>query len=454
MPLPEWPGTPTFASGQVMSAQAHLNRLSRAVRHLLGMYQSPRTAFVGTRKVGLTSSYATWWTGAIRHKANTLKLVWRQYYETVRVRVKYGSTTVYESDWITAVGEEQIEETADIGGAGLTDNALYTVTVEIRRQTGACEECWFWLLDLAETESLSLPTLPVCNDEDVLTAAQWNALSQYAEALHRAGSGPQAGYPAVRSKLTTVYEMVRGGIRHVSNSLVYQVWRKKNNPGYNFELGIEVDGTRLITLDDSSPPNYTLENSGKPFPLAELYYPYTGTLDLSSLGLTAGQVYRVHVRGDDPDSVYEHDRGLVDYLYEIPDSSSPSGWTALPEWTHGDYVRGSAGTPRVKAIRDDLAWLGARMALYNPACRHWYAPNDEFPLGFWFVRRGRYLHYYSESEKSPRLRYYADGWQEVSLPAESSDAWRVYDLEQLGLLTVGRRYLVQGCEYAIEDFDP
>ena len=454
--IPEWPGTPTFVDGQIMSANAHLNRLSRAVRHLLGVYQSPRMVFPGVLKVGFVSSYTTIWSGAIRHKTDTLHLSWRQYGETIKVRVLYGTITAYESDWITAVGEEQFDLEVDISGAGLTVDSLYTVSFQIRRQTGTCEDCWLWLMDLSEGGSPggSLPTLPGCNDGDTLTAAQWNALSRYAEVLYQMGSGPQAGYPAVRSKLTTVYRMLDGGIRHVSDSLVYQVWRKRDNLGKNFVLRIQVNGVTVASFDDSSSPVYTLENSGTPFPLANLYYPYTGTINLSSLGLTPGLVYRVHVKGDDPDSVYERDRGLIDYLYEVPSGSSPTGWILLPEWGHGDYVRGSAGTPKVKDIRDDLEWLGARLEYYNPACRYWYAPEDKYPLGFWFVRRGRYLHYYSESEKSPRLRYYADGWQEVSLPAESSDAWRVYDLSQLPLLTLGRRYLVQGCEYAIEDIDP
>ncbi len=452
--LPEWPGVPTFAYGQVMSANLHLNRLQEATRYLLAMLQAPRNVFVGVRRAGWVSSYTTIWTGAIRHKADRLRVCWRNSGgDTFQVRVRYNETTVYESDWITDAGETQHDETVDISGLGLVSGDFYVVTFDVRRNTGTCEGCWLWLLDLAETAAASLPTLPDCNDEDVLTAAQWNALAQYAEALRQAGSGPQAGYPSVRSKLTTVYEMVRGGIRHVSNALIYQVWRKQYNPGYDFELDIVVDGTTLIHLNDASSPVYTLENSGKPFPRADLYYPYTGTLDLSGLGLTPGQVYRVYVWGDDPDSVYEHDRGLVDYLYEAADASAPTGWTAMSEWAHGDYVRGSTGSSQVKAIRDNLEWLGARLAYYNPACRHWYAPNDDFPLGFWFVHRHRFLHYYSESEKSPRLRYYADGWQEVSLPATASDAWRVYDLAQLELLTTGRRYVVQGCEYAIEDGD-
>lgn len=453
MPLPEWPGTPTFVDGQIMSANAHLNRLSRAVRHLLGTYQTARPVFAGARKVGLTSSYATWWTGAIRHKANTLRIAWIQYGETIWIRIKYEDIVVAEFSK-TAVGEQTFDESVDISGAGLVDGEFYRVTVEIKRDSGTCELCWFWLLDLAETESASLPTLPDCDDDDVLTAAQWNALSQYAEALYAAGSGAQPGFPLVRSKLTTVYYMVAGGIRHVSNSLAYRVWRKKSNPGYNFELKIVVNGTTLVSLDDSSTPTYT-EDCDDAFPLDDLYYPYIDTLDLSGLGLSAGEPYQVHVWGDDEDSPYEHDRGLVDYLYEVPDMSLPSGWTALPEWTAGDYVRGSAGTPKVKDIRDDLAWLGARLALYNPACKRWYSPNDEFPLGFYLVHGARYLHYYSESEKTPRVRYFAGGeWQEVSLPADSSDDWRVYDLDQIGLLAAGRRYLVQGCEYVFEDVDP
>jgi hypothetical protein len=372
---------------------------------------------------------------------------------------------VWTSDPITHIGEETGEITADISGAGLTVDGFYAVAVEMQRATGDCQLCWIVILEVAEVATLSLPTLPDCDDDDVLTAAQWNDLSEYAEALAAAALAPRPGFPSRSTHHTNALNsLFWGGLRKLSNTLRLQVWWRALDE--SAEVRIVINDTNVLDITHDTPASTTADNSelaATPFTGYTNYTPYYGSVDLSSLGLATGACYTLEVRCSDDEGIMDTwSHASVDYLYqELDTSPDTTGWVNLSEWAHGNYVGGSTGTPKVQDIKADLAWLGARITNANVAARQRYA--DETPgtprgsqtreFELWMIRTHRWLWFLGELDDTPLLRYYADGWQEVSLPATETYGRHSYDLDQLPLLAQGQRYLVRGAFAAIEDIN-
>jgi hypothetical protein len=399
------------------------------------------------------------WTGYIRHKTNTIRIAYRISGETVRFRVKYGTTVVWESDPIVHAGEETQEQTGDISGAVLTLDEFYDVTLEIKRTSGDCTGCWIVPLEVSETDTLSLPALPDCDDGDVLTAAEWNGLSAYATALSAAAQVPRPAFPSRSTRhLDEGGGILHGGLRYRSDSLRFQVWRKIS--ATTAEMRVSVDGTTVIRKTSGDVVSTVADNielTKTPFSEYDLYYPYYGVADLSALGLTPGACYMVSAWNTESDGFEPHPKGLLDYLYQEPAASiSAVGWVDLPEWDQGDYVGGETGAPNVQDIRDNLEWLGARMTYANVAAMERKADWTSSPPReeeLWLVHQHRWLWFLGEDDDSPGLRYYAGGWQEVSLPATETYGWHSYDLDQLPMLAQGQRYHVRGAFAAIEDIN-
>lgn len=178
---------------------------------------------------------------------------------------------------------------------------------------------------------------------------------------------------------------------------------------------------------------------------------YAGTVDLSGLGLTADTDYDVavytesasHLAGDEVTG-----KALVVGLGEQEDDLGlPAWWTAMPTWTHGEYVNGTNG---VKVIRDNLAALSLKANYYN------YPTRKNGAYGGWSIRRHDWLHYRCEpvNDKAmkPTLSYFSEGRQEVSLPYEPNK-WLKFDLGGAKGLYLGTGYELHEVTCALEDVE-
>ncbi len=453
-----WPGVPSFVDGQIISAEGHLNRLARAERFLFGLAMGSQFPLASRRTVELYDTYRTVWEGAIRHRRDILILECR-FYSPVsnqfQARVKYGDTVVMETAPVTVAGAETKTFTSDLTAYGLTDGQFYEVTVEVRTPAGHCLECYAIPLQISEMDAVTYPELASFAEGDTPTAADWNALSEYASALWEATRNPRPPFPGRWAKHTSVStELLWAGMHHRAERLRYQVWRKKDETTY--KIRIYARGVLIREITDATPPVYTPENSASPFPDSDLYYPYTEDLDISGLGIGVGDTYIVRIEGTEGENpLDQYAKGIVDYVYEVPgDPISAPGWYTLPDWSHGDVVHGNAGEPRVQWLRDNLIWLTSRLGMVNPACHVRYDDAAKRPFEFWSERRWRWLHYYSRSGDEPTLLYYFGGeWQEEPLSAEQDYSWHTLDLDSIDGLAVGRRYMIRGCKYAFEDTD-
>jgi hypothetical protein len=253
-----------------------------------------------------------------------------------------------------------------------------------------------------------------------------------------------------------------GGLRKFSDTLRVQAWRRDLEDEQ--EVRVLVNGVKGLDMDNATPASTVADNvelTATPFAGYTNYTPYYGIIDLSALGLVGGACYTLEVSCSADEGIYdEWSHASLDYLYQEVDASPDvTGWLNLPEWAHGDYVGGSTGTPKVQDIRDDLEWLGARLSSTNVAAHNRYLPETpSTPSGqptrdfeLWLIHTHRWLWVHGESDDSPLLRYYAGGWQEVSIPVTDTYGWHAYDMDQLPLLAQGQRYLVRGAHAAIED---
>ena len=179
---------------------------------------------------------------------------------------------------------------------------------------------------------------------------------------------------------------------------------------------------------------------------------YSGTLDLSSLGLSSDVDYELSFvvtnenhgdRGDMYGGV------IVQTLGEQADDLGvPTWWTNVEAWSHGTMVNGTAG---VKALRDNLAALTGRLTAYN------YPTLVNRPLNGGTIRRQhRILHYRCEVEGDkklgPSIAYRTNKRQEIGLPFEPNK-WLSYDLDNAKGLWVGTEYEFHDVTCALEDVD-
>jgi hypothetical protein len=106
--MPVWTPSPAFASGQYLSAEAHLNTLADNCNELLAMYHARQLPYsfysaggpIWTRRGGSYFQARTddgWlrlWTGYIRNKADALRYImsWTADVNGLDIRIEWGST--------------------------------------------------------------------------------------------------------------------------------------------------------------------------------------------------------------------------------------------------------------------------------------------------------------------------------------------------------------------------
>jgi hypothetical protein len=461
-----WPGAPAFYAGQVMSASAHLNRLARCINYLYGITGVAAAPLSAFELVGYHRNSYIFWEGEVRHKSDTLSVSFVTNGQSFRLRIRIDEVLVSTgADTMYAAGSIHTVD-VDISGAGLAADQFYHLKVEAYDEPVGgdhCEACYILAIDVAETLDISgvLPTLAAFDDGDVPTAAEWQGLSDYADALHSTAIAPVVPIPSLWGKSVFVdglgdpvlTDLFHGGSIHYARYLLYQVQRRTSRTTY--DIHVRINGLTQATIDDATMPRTASESELGPTG----YWVYTGSIDLEALGLTIGELYEIAVEGNEGEDPYElYANGILDYLYE---SATPvglsGGWVTPPTWEAHDYVTGDSGAKPVQQLRDDLISLGTNIAFRNRGTHIRYGKAIDshgttiFSSGYWFIHAHQWLHYNVE-DSSATLVYFFNGWKSVPLSADDPDGtWVSFDLSAQEGLIPGMIYLVRGVNYAIED---
>lgn len=438
---------PTFTSGQIISAALHLNALQRYVQEqhdeLLGV-QMPVTGIADADRV---------WTGAIRHKVNSL-----DYKLRVTTTRQHLTLAVNGGTVATLSGVGVKTGTINLASLGLTVDAFYLVTV-------TADHDYFEVHLVRERAAASYPTLASFASGTTPTAAQWQELSTYADAVQAALGGPSAvGSWDARGHVPEWQYIWAGTLNHRCRYLAFGFYlRAPYNPADDGGLPyidgfIGVNGTavarRRVGRNEPSPSaSYDFDQD----PGTEKLW--TGLIDLETYpapggaGLALGQDYLLTFGAYDSTTYDFYPLGRLQYLYETPDpvGETAAGWVSWDTWSQGDYVAGSSNTAapnrKITTIRSNLLLLGAAAPNYlNPAARQ----VDEYNL--FGCRKRRFLHYRSSGQST--ITWTARGKEQQSSLPEAIDRWLALDLESVDGLYRGVRYRLEGILYAIEDDTP
>jgi hypothetical protein len=178
--------TPTFATGQVLSATAHLNPLQeyiQALRDDLTGSAMPFLAWYPYGDVPVSKS----WKGALRHKKNYLSYSYVILSGNGDCQIKIGGVTVPGS-LHNGPGNYSATD-VDISSMLLTVDEFYDVEFTIANEGFVEGRAYIWFVGEAYTPSTYSPA--AFADGTTPTAAQWNVLSSYAAELANAASVPQ-----------------------------------------------------------------------------------------------------------------------------------------------------------------------------------------------------------------------------------------------------------------------
>jgi hypothetical protein len=222
----------------------------------------------------------------------------------------------------------------------------------------------------------------------------------------------------------------------------------------NPSLRIKVNGTQIRT-----------------FALAATdYQEEEWSYDLSGLGLTHGNLYKIEVWIDGSSSIRDYWGALL-WLYQdsliIP--AGTTTWKNPATWAAGEYATGSSGAKRFQYVSDDLTYLYDRLNTnnlrrYNFASRDnttflansaW--PNNEASRGHHLIHRLRWLWY---TDDAMDIVWYEKG--STTTPATRKQALEdlnagehaAFDLDSLGWMKPGMLYKVEGeGHWALEDLN-
>lgn len=467
---------PTFSEGQVLSASAHLNALQALVQGLADAYLGQALPFGGVYPMGGdTRTYSLLWTGYIRHKYDALDF---------RVVITAGSDPVYVKVNALTVATlsgagTHIGAAVGLDGLGLTVDQFYPVTVE----TDTGSDAVFYVELLSEHATLTLPALAAFADDATPSAAEWQDLSTYAEALAAGLTHPLALVTQNKVKLDGAIDgptagggyPFRGTLNHRARWLAYRLalvepfWRANwdGNEGSNtgarwtrarLYIGATLVATWVVGREDVEPGDCLYHKYYSAGQGAEHIFDSAtdGEIDLdaSAPGLTIGADYGLYLHVDD--STYWDVTASANLLllYATPATAATlAGWEAFVNWTHGLYVYGSSSGPRAGTLKANLETLGAVETYHNyPARACIDDSGDGGNARLYGVRGRRWLHHKQRTEDAaPVLHYTYNGEEKDVTLNDSYTAWQAHDLDSAPGLFVGTAYYVDGALYALED---
>lgn len=448
---------PTFSSGQVLSASAHLNSLQNVVHGISNARTGYALPFCGIRT--MDSFPATLeWRGYIRHKSNTFV------YHITNLE-NYSMTISINGEVIKTHATAGVyTASVDISDLELTVNQFYEVVVT----SGRYIQVW----SLGEIHTLNLPTLATFADETTPTAAEWQDLSDYTAELLTSMAQTSPCLTQLSAKIENArwvegtYPLV-GSFAYYNNKLQFGAflqapyWRATGDvldTGQRWTcLRLYIGGVLVAKLmaGDTALGGFA-EDGSEFYQGANVIrggtHEFNVEIDLATYApsLSLGTTYDIYAQAFDSTLLDDIGRAHVLYLFAPPGDVVIGGWSTFSAWAHGNYIKGSTSTPNAQAIKTNLELLGALTPPINFAAINCISQDGVTRL--WGVRKYRYLHHRQLVEDTaPVLRYtYAGKENEVTL-TDSYDAWQVHDLEAVANLYPGTLYYIDGAKVALED---
>ena len=473
--MPIYSPAPTFADGQYASAGAHLQALGNNCNALLALHQArsvlwtvyacggPTDWWIGR----LADDWRRVWSGAIRHKVDTLSWgvsVTADSVIGVTLRVQYGTT--YTTIQAVAGGSGTATYTGTVDLSALvpapTTDEFYECNVDVRATAAPHDVLGttsVTLLYIYESDAQSYGSLAAFTAGTTPTGAQWQALSTRADTLYDQAMGPRV--PFVGGVGGPDKTLWRGSLEYLHRYLFYDVRIRPPYEDGTTTVTLTVDGndytlgSRTTPTDRWPAPHSADEGDTGDEDEGYQFFTHRGTVDLNSLGLTVGTLYTASVAVAHTGDPTIATAKLHLLFQQTPTTPSLAGWTTPPTFVRGTTV-GGAGS--MKVIRDDLTWLSSRIAYRNPATMRRDIPHT---MPQRMVRAHRWLHYRCEpipkaageepEDLQPSLGYW-DGveWQEVSLPYKPNE-WLWHDMSGDARLWEGAVYRLRDITYAIED---
>jgi len=471
---------PVFYSGQIFSATVHGNALQAYVQNLSDDINGIQMPFMGVYWLG-DLEYTYEWSGRIRHKFNTLR-----YWVKSAAQILVNNTVVQE---FSAPGWHS--GTVDLSALNLSIDGIYEVRVTALNGQ-------FRVLLLAETTTLTLPTLASFADGTAPTAAQWNDLCAYASILAQSRMLPQPTYAqhvqtAPWSRQWTGVFPFYGTLQHRARYLAYSITVHAPYHASRYGNGFDHDGY-LDEYDHLR--RYQYVNNDEQWGIARLYinseliakfaaahvfspmptgpdfgefyrevrghgapsYTFTsdeyGLLDLETYApdLEYGQVYSLVVHYVDSTHWDLYDSCRVNFLYEVPALQPPHGWRQFRPWQHGSIVRGTSDSvPAIGDLINNLQQLSSVLP-FNYPTRLVRGTTEAFGLRKW-----RWLHFEitpESSENNATLRYYYNNEERSIILKHKQGEFGVFDLESAEGLYPGTRYTLYNVLWALEDVRP
>jgi len=479
--MPVWTPSPAFASGQYLSAEAHLNTLADNCNELLAMYHARQLPYsfysagwpIWTRRGGSYFQARTddgWlrlWTGYIRNKADALRYImsWTADVNGLDIRIEWGSTkTTILSQ--AGAGSGSLNSTIDV--SSLTADSFYPLNVDARGHSGDIGTSTITIGDLYEENPPAYGTLAAFNATNTPTGAQWQELATRAETLYAQVSAPRVPFlGGIVTADNTIGLGVNyatlwlGSFVHLHRYWYYDVRLGAPNEDGDAWVTLTINGTeyelgrRTFPTDRWPAPHTPDEGDTGDTDEGYQFWTHRGTVDVNALGLTIGARYYASVKVTFDGTATQAKAKLLALWQQTPQTPSIAWWEVPPTWARGDTVTGASN---VKALRNDLEDLSdtTRIVYRNrptPECTPLYHP------GLWAARYHRWLHYYckpksdaeTDDPPSPSLGYWAgDKWEEISLPYEANK-WLAYDLDGARRLFEGTHYRLRDVSFALED---
>ncbi len=435
-----WSKPPKFtdsATGrsQIFSANGHGNALVHDVQHVFEINEAYNVPMTTNSWKSVGSHGWREFIGYIYKSDDTFHYkikvdetaTWASWY----VKITYD--TISKSHHVTSA-DTWLEGTIDV--SSLTNGRIYQIKVE---HTGSVsDDSWYmpYLLYHKDVDISGLSTLASFATGTTPTTSEWQALSDQIDDLHTAIIVPRlmSLYSNSHNLYNSPMYLWEGAFFHKYDTLKYKIIINGPYNSGTTTARIYVNGTLMKT--------YTANSHETKI--------YDTTLDISSLGLSDGDLYdvRIHAMYSGDNDTYDEVR--VYYMMEQASlSSTPSGWTVMSTFTANQDVN---GTNDVKKIRDNIEYLKGNIRGYNivQAARD---ANRAWLFQSW--RTFRYVGYYATEDRDITLRIYTSSGSSktVTMPNDqnkmSGKKPMFFDLESAGCYP-GMYYRIEGADWAQE----
>lgn len=335
---------------------------------------------------------------------------------------------------INSVGYSPSGDEGTFTVSGLTAGTVYAVSI-----SGATT-----LVMLSFKHSVSSTSTPTFTASTVLTSAKLDDLHDALDESETAADILRVGFSFDRLSKTTAtsgyeYTFWYGGLVYGGDTLGYTL-EVGGNDGVDNTLTCYVNGTAVLTQTYPIAPD-TNTCSG-----CEWGYEYSDTIDLSSLGLTAGNVYEVKWTEKQTTGGYTDITARMNKMvtYDTP--------TVLPdtEKSRGSSVDSASLTTMADTVDVAHPNYGAiPLSLHLPAMFSSNIGDESWtPTDYYYIRHSRsFLRYEPHGSGGDPEIIYSGG----TISLETSEEEHTYDLYNISDMVMGEYYKVTNCKYAIED---